>query len=136
VAIHVRRGDYLNLKDSFGVLSNDYYLAAINIIKAKIEISQVVIFSNDIAAANGLRSAIGSIAKVFSEESNASDAVTLISLSEFNYIITANSSFSWWAAMLNKKKVVVHPEPWFKSFESPSDLIPSDWIPCPATWLD
>ena len=136
VAIHVRRGDYLNLKNSFGVLSNDYYLNALNIIKSQINISQVVIFSNDTTAANLLRTTIGSTAKVFSDYSNESDAATLVALSEFNYIITANSSFSWWAAMINKKKVVVYPNPWFKSFESPNDLIPPDWIPCPATWID
>lgn len=135
VAIHMRRGDYLNLKDSFGVLSNDYYLSALKIIKKDRDISKVVIFSNDREAANVLRAAIGPSATLFSDESSTSDAATLIALSEFNYIVTANSSFSWWAAMLNKKKVVVYPEPWFKSLVPPNDLIPAEWISCPAIWL-
>jgi len=47
--------------------------------------------------------------------------------------IAANSTFSWWAAWLNKnpyKKVVV-PDPWFgpalKSHNT-QDLIPDEWI--------
>jgi hypothetical protein len=136
VAIHIRRGDYLSLKDSFGVLSNQYYLMAIDKLKEIVNPSKIVIFSNDTQAADSLAKEIGPLAYVFPSDSDASDAATLIELSGFDYVVIANSSFSWWAAALNKKKTVIYPEPWFRSLEEPRDLIPLDWIPCAASWID
>ena len=136
VAIHIRRGDYLALKDSFGVLSNQYYLMAIDRLKAIVTPSKIVIFSNDIQAAESLAKEIGPVACVYQSNILASDASILIELSGFNYIITANSSYSWWAASLNNKKTVVYPKPWFRSLEQPRDLIPPDWISCVASWID
>ena len=136
VAIHIRRGDYLALKDSFGVLSNQYYLRAINRLKEIVTPSKIVIFSNDIQAAESLAKDIGPVAHVFEANTDASDASILIELSGFNYIITANSSYSWWGAALNNKKTVIYPKPWFRSLEQPRDLIPPDWISCAASWID
>jgi hypothetical protein len=136
VAIHIRRGDYLALKQTFGILSNQYYLMAIDRLKEIVTPSKIVIFSNDRQAAENLASEIGPLASVFRSNSDVSDAAILIELSGFNYIVTANSSYSWWAAALNNKKTVVYPKPWFRSLEEPRDLIPLDWIPCAASWID
>ena len=136
VAIHIRRGDYLALKQTFGILSNQYYLMAIDRLKEIVTPSKIVIFSNDRQAAENLASEIGPLASVFRSNSDVSDAAILIELSGFNYIVTANSSYSWWAAALNNKKTVVYPKPWFRSLEEPRDLIPLDWIPCAASWVD
>ena len=136
VAIHLRRGDYVALKDSFGVLSNEFYLKAIDRLKQIMSPSRIVIFSNDMDAADSLARDIGPLASVFRSISDISDATTLIELSGFNYIITANSSFSWWAATINKNKTVVYPKPWFRSLEEPKDLIPPGWISSVASWID
>ena len=66
VAIHIRRGDYLALKDSFGVLSNQYYLMAIDKLKEIVNPSKIAIFSSDRQAAESLAKEIGSLAYVFS----------------------------------------------------------------------
>ena len=136
MAIHLRRGDYVALKDSFGVLSNKFYLMAIDRLKEIMSPSRIVIFSNDIDAANSLAKEIGPLASVFRPNSDISDAAILIELSGFNYIVTANSSYSWWAATINKNKTVVYPKPWFRSLEEPKDLIPPRWISSVASWID
>jgi hypothetical protein len=44
-------------------------------------------------------------------------------------IIIANSSFSYWAAMINgEKKIVITPNKWFAGLEDPQELYPHDWI--------
>ena len=136
VAIHVRRGDYLKLGDSFGVLADDYYLSALEMLRTFLKPTSVCIFSNDEEAAHILADKIGPVARVIPKVKGESDASTLITLSEFNYIITANSSFSWWAAILNKKKTVIYPKPWFRTIETSQDLHPTDWIPCESVWID
>jgi hypothetical protein len=136
VAINIRRGDYQALKQTFGMLSNQYYLNAIDRLKQIVKPSRIVIFSNDIEAAESLAKEIGPLGSVFRSDFHDSDAAILIALSRFNYVVTANSSFSWWAASLNNKKTVVYPKPWFRTLEEPKDLIPPDWIPCVATWID
>jgi hypothetical protein len=52
----------------------------------------------------------------------------LMSICKHNII--TNSSFSWWAATLNKNpnKVIVFPRFWFNRVETSKDRCPSDWI--------
>jgi len=53
----------------------------------------------------------------------------LMSLCKHN--ITANSSFSWWAAYLNTNpgKMVLAPELWFGTApENVKDIVPDNWI--------
>lgn len=136
IAIHIRRGDYLSLRDSFGVLADTYYLEALERMLQIINPTLIHIFSDDVDAAQSLARKIGPKAIVFDTERLESDASTLIVISKFKFMITANSSFSWWAASLNEEKTVIYPSPWFRTIETPDDLHPIDWIPCPAVWLE
>ena len=43
--------------------------------------------------------------------------------------INANSTFSWWGAMLSNNTIqVIAPEIWFLDRKTPSTLLPSDWM--------
>jgi hypothetical protein len=45
--------------------------------------------------------------------------------------VTANSTFSWWAAWLNSNanKIVIAPKRWFvKNDINTSNLIPKEWM--------
>jgi hypothetical protein len=52
------------------------------------------------------------------------------------YII-ANSSFSWWAAMLSHtiNPIVIAPTKWFRNLEDPVDLIPPSWLRVNSTFF-
>ena len=66
---------------------------------------------------------------IFAEDTNPVTALSL-QLSCANNII-ANSSFSWWAAYLNKNpsKIVIAPQKWFgpNLAHDTKDLLPKEW---------
>ena len=49
VSLHIRRKDYLNLKDIYYICELDYHQKAIQIIQNKIKNPKFFIFSDDIA---------------------------------------------------------------------------------------
>lgn len=124
VAMHVRRGDYLNIPDYHTNLTVEYYNEALKHFEGK----RVCIFSDDIEWC----------AQTFTHERfffshEEKDINDLFLMSHFKNIIIANSSFSWWAAYLNqytKDKKVIAPRNWFgpKCGHSTEDLIPKSWL--------
>jgi hypothetical protein len=122
-SIHVRRGDYLKLQHFYPILSIDYYQRALEILKPD---GHVFVCSNDIP---WCKENFNSERLIFSEKnSNLKDLAIMANCC--NNII-ANSSFSWWAAFLNRNpdKKVICPEFWFSNnFFKEKDLIPKTWI--------
>lgn len=126
VAVHIRRGDYRKLT-GYGLLSNDYYEAAIGYIKEKIGNCMVVIFSDEI---DGIFKEYKGVASVFFNDLGMAPIEVLGHMASCDHFVTANSSFSWWAAYLgrNPNKIVVTPKRWFRDREKTPDLIPERWI--------
>jgi hypothetical protein len=138
VAIHIRRGDYLNYKHSFGVLDDRYYLSALDMIFKKREFEKVYIFSDSPHSVLGFQKQI----KMDSEVVSPSDLITsetLVLMSQCSAIITSNSTFSFWASMLANHNNVIYPEPWFRSSDEwlrSSNFNNPNWIPCKPVWTD
>ena len=136
VAIHVRRGDYKNEKNPIGLLSSGYYAEAIEKVYNLSPDSTFWIFSDEINEARALLSDLlpGNTNWVV-EPKNSDPAESLMLMSMADIVITANSSFSWWAAKLGKSKEhVICPKPWFKNMEIPLNLIPDSWQEVKSTW--
>lgn len=131
VAIHVRRGDYVNHAEAsqfHGVCDMNYYDAAILYVKSRVELPEFFIFSDDIG---WCRSNFGSLANcIFVETKSAHAATDLFLMAECNHNIIANSSYSWWSAWLNKneKKMVIAPKSWFREPNFNPDIYCSNWI--------
>ncbi len=136
IMLHLRRGDYTNLSDSFGLLSSDYYLTAIKELERSFGNREIWIFSDNIFEAEKLSSKVmNHPVKVIKVPAGSSDFESLKLLSLGCSIITANSTFSWWAAMLSteeSKKIV--PDKWFRSLPEPTDLMPKDWLRIRSSW--
>lgn len=132
VSIHVRRGDYvseLHTNLVHGICSLDYYKEAIKRIETDNPSTKFtyLIFSDDKPWSKEAFSFLQD--KEIIEQ--LTDAEELILMSQCEHNIIANSSFSWWAAWLNKntKKKVIAPKKWFaKDLHDTSELIPQNWI--------
>jgi len=109
VSIHIRRGDYV-ADGLFAVQPIEYYKSAINIIKEKVINPTFYIFSDDL---NWAKDNLNFNAATTYIEGQ-SDYIDLDLMSKCRHNIIANSSFSWWAAMLNKNvdKTVIAPSKW------------------------
>ena len=132
VGIHVRRVDYVEDKKTnltHGVLSKEYYLNCVNLMCAQLDNPCFFVFSDDPLWARENLIIVSPVTFVSHNGSNE-DYEDLRLMSICKHQIIANSSFSWWAAWLNRypdKKVMV-PKRWFNvSDNDTKDLYPSTW---------
>ncbi len=123
-SIHVRRTDYISSNGFHPVQGIDYFNSAVSHIK---EYNNLYIFSDDI---NWCKENLKFENSIFIEGFSNIDDLMLMSLCKNNII--SNSSFSWWAAWLNKHitKKVIAPKKWFGDHVdlNESDIIPKEWI--------
>ena len=127
--LHVRRGDYLTQKPgTLWVQDEAYYLRALHAIKQRTSgPRRWIILSDDIAwcrAQPWLRGPPFEIA----DEPEELYGLMLMSMCEGGAII-ANSSFSWWGAMLgcgSQAVPVVYPSKWHGDLHP--QLFPSNWL--------
>lgn len=122
-AIHVRRGDYLNLTKEYIQLNMEYYYKAMQMINSK----KYLVFSDDI---EWCKQNFHGNNIMFSENKKPIEDLSLFLACE--HAIIANSSFSWWGAYLNKNpsKIIIAPEKWFGPAlpHDTKDLLPEKWI--------
>lgn len=128
IAVHIRRGDYVN-NSILAPLKKDYYENAVRILNTKIKDPIYYIFSDDTSwVKKNLNLPVRNMVY-------ASDLNLLYDYEEFelmrsckNFII-ANSTFSWWAAWLseNSDKTVLLPKKWYAK-DDYNFFCPSDWI--------
>ena len=117
VSIHVRRGDYLKHKLYRGLCGLDYYAKSIQMVRKQYsKIKQWLIFSNDISwCKDNLLSLLEGEIVIFVDWNVGKDSYKDMRLmSDCRINIIANSSFSWWAAYLNKQpdSIVYAPNKW------------------------
>jgi Glycosyl transferase family 11 len=127
IAIHIRLGDYLNLKSLFPIPDEKYYLNAISRIDP-ID-PRYTIFTDDPVAVYKLYPNLAKDTETILDPTiDISALETMALLSYHQKIVTANSTFSSWAAWFgsNNGAKVVTPVPhlWGKW----QDQLPKDWV--------
>ena len=126
VSLHVRRGDYLNLRN-IGVLGVDYYTKAVDYIRQNVENPTFYIFSDDL---EWCKDNLGFLDNCIYVDRTQTEIEDLKLMSFCRHNIIANSSFSWWGAWLNQNpnKIVIAPKGWLLNDTSSSNVILSDWV--------
>jgi hypothetical protein len=120
IGIHVRRGDNLFTLKTMGSLSSNYYKSALMKISEENKLP-VVVFTDDLKGASDVLETISPNYIFGPNDLSVWQSLKLMANSD--YLITANSTFSWWAAILGFKskriKRVIIPDPWFRDWETP-----------------
>lgn len=130
VSVHVRRGDYVTNPDAnkiHGTKNIDYYDRAVDLIAKKYGDIEIFVISDDLGwCKNNLKFKYPTT--YVDVNRTGYEDMWLMSLCKHNII--ANSSFSWWAAWLNKnsEKTVVAPKVWFNDMAEGKDRIPTEWL--------
>lgn len=133
VGLHIRRGDYVsnpNTNKVHGTCDIDYYCYCVKQLALRVNNPYFFIFGDDPqwAMANLKLSYPTTLVGHNDADKNYED---MRLLSQCKHNITANSSFSWWAAWLNQnpEKIILAPERWLKNdIYDTKDLIPDGWI--------
>lgn len=128
VAIHIRRGDYLMKKNKVAlgnICTENYYRNAINKISDLVKDAYFFIFSDDPEFASSLLSSSNKI--VVTGNTGENSFYDMYLMAHAHNMILANSTFSCWAAYLNKDaKHVICPSKWNNKMNL--DLSLDTWI--------
>jgi len=131
IAIHVRRGDYVNdarILKIHGVCEIDYYKKAIESIKKEFQNCKFYIFSNDQDwSIKNFEFLVNKV--IIDDTETVFEDLELMSLCKGQII--ANSSLSWWSAWINQNpnKKIIAPKKWFNKTDIDySELVPNSWL--------
>jgi hypothetical protein len=123
VFIHVRRGDYVAKSDFHFLQDDEYYIKALQ--HFDIQNIKFLIFSDDIEYCINR--------SIFTSLPNREFITNLNELEVLAHMasckggaICANSTFSWWGAVLGDSHKIIIPSRWSK--DEPECLIPDKWI--------
>lgn len=132
IAVHVRWGDYLNLRHVYGTIGVGYYQRAVARVVAVTGERPLWVFSDDPEGAAGFLRAGLELDRVVVAPAESSPLENLLLLSRAAGIVCANSSFSWWAAFLSAGTPgsIVFPRPLFATEgpAEPKEWLTSEWI--------
>lgn len=111
--VHYRRGDLFNFRSSMGLLDDAYFMTAIKVSLASLNPAMRLIILTDDKSAG--QKAFSGITKDVFGPSDFDEWESLKIMSGARFVITSNSTFSWWGALLcfqNGGEVYL-PSPWF-----------------------
>jgi hypothetical protein len=114
IAVHVRRGDYINHQIHY-VCDDLYYDNAINFINGRIDDYKLIFFSDDNKWVNDNKIYDRYKNSFYYNSGNFLEDFYI--MSKCNHFIISNSTFSWWASLLSNSsdKMVITPSKWFNS---------------------
>lgn len=132
VAVHIRRGDFLDPKYSReigNICTEEYYKKAIGYLKDRHPNALFCFFSNDL---EWVKSNIKEENSIYIEKGMFTgyyDWYDMFLMSVCKHNIIPNSTFGWWGAWLNRNpdKIVIAPKKWRSRWEA------QDW--CPPEWV-
>lgn len=129
VSVHIRRGDYMNIKniELYGICPIEYYKNSIKYIADKISEPKFYFFSDDI---DWVKENLNIEYECEFIDGRYDDFEELYMMSKCKHNIIANSSFSWWGAWLNTNpdKIIIAPKKWTNRLNTSEQILPKNWI--------
>lgn len=130
ISIHVRRGNFLMFDEYKGICDLPYYKNAIEYVKSKIKNPHFYVFSNDAAWCKEIIAPLCGQCDIVDWNIGDDSYLDMRLMAMCPTNILAHSSFSWWAAWMNKNenKTVVAPYDWLRQPGLTDKPQLTDWI--------
>lgn len=127
IAVHVRWGDYKNLKHVYGEISPNYYVRATERISNIVGNRPIWLFSDQPTETFNFLKQHLNIQKVVQPSGDSTPLENLLLLAQAEGLVAANSTFSWWAAFLsgNPGDNIIFPRPLYAVSGPPE---PKEWL--------
>jgi hypothetical protein len=100
IAMHIRMGDFLNLPEMYNVIKPSYYSNAVEIFSSQNNSPPIHLFSDDPERALLFLPKGITPQRVIQQEIGVKTAEIFLLMSRYPNLISANSTFSWWAGYL------------------------------------
>ena len=123
--------------DSVGVLDDQYYFRALSQLSNQTSIESALIFTNDSEYAfRRIQNWNLKNYSIISPKLLPDPAESLDLMSRCRYIITSNSTFSFWAAKLSSNKSMIWtPDTWRRDGLGSITNLPKEWKSVPSSWI-
>jgi hypothetical protein len=134
VSLHVRRGDYAafkNVEKLHGKTDVPYYARAAAYVASRVKDPRFFVFSDDIPWCKENLKLDLPVTFVEGSAAGPHDAFHFELMARCKHNIITNSTYSWWAAWLNRNpaKVIVAPQRWYLDPKmDEADMIPAGWV--------
>lgn len=142
IMLHIRRGDY-RINPNLGMLTPKYYKNILQNCISDDFIEGIDIYSDEKFTVRDYEDYLGQVFK--DREVRVFDGARLNSRESFRqmiqgykYYVIANSSFSFWAAMIgaNSGSTVFCPDPWFKGVDTPIKISGEGWFSVDSEFIE
>jgi hypothetical protein len=120
VAVHIRRRDYRH----HGLAAEGYYVQALRWLAARGG-ADVFVFSDEPNYSAHFLGRAGIRAQMVATSDDLSD---LYLMAQCRRHVIANSTFSWWGAVLSGSGEVIWPDPWSQVHQPSAQLCPPHWL--------
>lgn len=116
ICVHIRRGDYMSLSASYGILGSDYFSRGIARLRKAGNYGPIWIFTDSPNALQPASSFHFDESQTLIREPFDASAIDVLSvMAACSSFVISNSTFSFWAAALSGSKFVIAPAKWAKS---------------------
>lgn len=135
IMLHIRRGDYFSHAKVYGLLSQAYYLEAIDIASECTNQDEIWVFSDDKYVTSEILKSHKNRFRLIEEEFKLTPAEAMMIQSFGISNIIANSTFSAWAAALNNYAISkICPQTYFIDNRETPHWPPRGWTAIQSRW--
>jgi hypothetical protein len=125
IAIHIRGNDYLDTSSIYHRLDGRYFENSLMSLRSELGSIRTFVFTDDYDYAREILKETPGLDFVDEKGLRASEVMILISMAKG--MVISNSTFSYWAAVINSGRFIVAPKYWFLNTKVDENLYPPKW---------